>query len=184
MIVKTVAGDSIRTFTGKLFYPFNPKARDIDIEDIAHALSNSCRFTGHCRRFYSVAEHCYHVSKLCSKEDALWGLLHDASEAYIADIASPVKKNKKFEYYRVLENNLMNEVSVKFNLGIEPPSVKIADRLMLAVEMENLMPQSDWKRQLASVSDNIALPTVRLETWLPSRARDMFLYRFKELTNG
>src|SRR5271156_4912831 len=79
----------IQTFTGKKFYPFNPKPQDIDIRDIAHALSNICRFTGHTKRFYSVAEHSRNVAKLVPAHMKLQALLHDASEAYLCDIARP-----------------------------------------------------------------------------------------------
>jgi hypothetical protein len=71
---------SITTFSDVRFWPLLPNPDDIRIEDIAHALSNQCRFAGHAREFYSVAEHCVRVSQLCRPEEALWGLLHDASE--------------------------------------------------------------------------------------------------------
>src|ERR1017187_10636100 len=77
---------SITTFSGIHFWPLLPNPADIRIEDIAHALSNQCRFAGHAREFYSVAEHSVRVSQLCPPEDALWGLLHDASEAYLTDV--------------------------------------------------------------------------------------------------
>src|SRR6266496_3875421 len=82
--------------SGKWFNVFNPKPEDVDIRDIAHALSNQCRFTGHTKEFYSVAQHSVLVSTFCAPEDAAWGLLHDASEAYLSDIASPVKKHPDF----------------------------------------------------------------------------------------
>ena len=73
-----------------------PNPDDIRIEDIAHALSNQCRFAGHAREFYSVAEHSVHVSQLCLPEHALWGLLHDASEAYLVDLPRPLKLLPEF----------------------------------------------------------------------------------------
>lgn len=88
----------ITTVTGKHFYPLNPDPRDIDIEDIAHALSLICRANGHFCRFYSVAQHCI----ACAGEAAARGhslevilgcLLHDASEAYLCDVTRPVKKH-------------------------------------------------------------------------------------------
>jgi hypothetical protein len=147
-----------------------------------------CRFTGHCRKFYSVAEHCYHVSKICEPKDALWGLLHDSSEAYIADIASPLKKTDVFEEYRLAEQKIMDVVEKKYNLGEEPTEVKFADKVMLAIEMKHLMNFSDaeWPNVIKrnGLPDIELLPPVRIETWLPNKARDMFLYRFNELTNG
>jgi hypothetical protein len=89
----TRVGDWIQTYSGRQFWPLDPRVEDVHLEDIAHALSNVCRYTGHVREFYSVAEHSVHVSWSCEPEDALWGLLHDASEAYLADMARPVKQN-------------------------------------------------------------------------------------------
>jgi len=86
----TRIGDWIETYTGKQFYPLDPYPEDIDVRDIAHALSNLCRFTGHCRAFYSVAEHSIYVSTHVPKTMALQALFHDAPEAYIADISGPL----------------------------------------------------------------------------------------------
>src|SRR5271165_7548492 len=85
-------GDWIQTYTGRVMYPLDPRPEEINIIDIAHALSNLCRFTGHVRTFYSVAEHSVRVSQHCDPKDALWGLLHDASEAYLADMSRPMKR--------------------------------------------------------------------------------------------
>ena len=88
----------ITTVTGKHFYPLNPNPQDIDIEDIAHALSLICRANGHFKYFYSVAQHCIAcaeeaVERGCSVEVILGCLLHDASEAYLCDVTRPVKKH-------------------------------------------------------------------------------------------
>jgi hypothetical protein len=91
-VVKEVSktrGPYIVTYTGRRFHFLDPKIDEISIEDIAHALSNVCRFTGHTKRFYSVAEHSCLVSALC--DNRLEGLLHDASEAYMSDLSSPLK---------------------------------------------------------------------------------------------
>lgn len=87
----------IRTFTGKRFYPLKPTIEDIDILDIAHALSNQCRFSGHSKWHYSVGQHSVYVSQVVrslggSPTDIMWGLLHDASEAYLVDLPTPVKR--------------------------------------------------------------------------------------------
>ena len=88
----------ITTVTGKHFYPLNPNPKDIDIEDIAHALSLICRANGHFKHFYSVAQHsiaCAEeaIERGCSVEVILGCLLHDASEAYLCDVTRPVKKH-------------------------------------------------------------------------------------------
>ncbi|MFG0247924.1 MAG: phosphohydrolase, partial [Phycisphaeraceae bacterium JB051] len=76
----------IQTYTGKAFYPLREDPGIIDIRDIAHALSLQCRFNGHCSDFYSVAQHSVHVSEVVPQAFALWGLLHDAAEAYMSDL--------------------------------------------------------------------------------------------------
>ena len=101
----------IETFTGKQFYFLDPTRDSIDIRDIAHSLAYTCRYTGHCKRFYSVAEHSILVSYLA--DDPLAGLLHDASEAYITDIASPIKPH--LTNYKELEDMLMGHIADRFN---------------------------------------------------------------------
>lgn len=73
-------GDWMQTYTGRRFWPLDPVAGDIEIMDIAHALSNQCRYAGHTRFHYSVAQHSVQVSENVAPEHALWGLLHDAPD--------------------------------------------------------------------------------------------------------
>ena len=96
----------IGTFSGLRFWPLDPNPEKILIADIAHALAHQCRFGGHASKFYSVAEHSVHVSKLCLPEHALWGLLHDASEAYLVDLPRPLKLLPEFAPYREAERRL------------------------------------------------------------------------------
>src|SRR5664280_563271 len=131
---------SITTFSGIRFWPMLPNPADIRIEDIAHALINQCRFGGHAREFYSVAEHCVRVSQNCRPEDALWGLLHDASEAYLSDVPSPMKELPEFEAYRAAERNLQGTIAARFGLSTEQPrSVTEADRAVLGIEIRDLL---------------------------------------------
>jgi hypothetical protein len=85
-------GDWMQTYSGRQFWPLDPRPEDVCIEDIAHALSLISRFGGHTRGFYSVADHSVFVSKLVPGNYAAWGLLHDAAEAYIGDIIRPLKR--------------------------------------------------------------------------------------------
>src|SRR5687767_13374438 len=84
-------GDWICTYQGIQFWPLDPKPEDVSIIDIAHALSNVCRFGGHSRWFYSVSQHSYYVSLYTRPENALYALLHDAPESYIGDCVRPLK---------------------------------------------------------------------------------------------
>ena len=127
------------TYTGKKFDPINPDPESICHDDIAHALANICRFSGHCREFYSVAQHSYMVSKNVPPEDALAGLLHDAAEAYIADIITPVKPH--LTNYKELELRIWGAISTRFGVSYEiPESVHVADTILLATEKRDLMP--------------------------------------------
>lgn len=126
----------IETFTGRNVHPLHPRASEICIEDIAHGLSHQCRFTGQCLKFFSVAEHSIEVSRFCSPEDALWGLLHDASEAYLCDLSRPIKQHSGLgTIYREIEAGLMRVICERFGLPLEMPrSVHRADSIMLHVE--------------------------------------------------
>ena len=128
----------ITTYSGIRFYPLNPKVEDINIIDIAHHLS---RFTGACISFYSVAQHSVYVSEMCEPAHALRGLLHDATEAYLSDIAGPVKHAEGFAFYREAEKRLDETICDRFGLPYElHESIKIADKRVFVTEMRDLMP--------------------------------------------
>lgn len=173
-------GGWIQTASGRSFYPMDPRPEDVDIGDIAHALANQCRFAGHTREFLSVAEHCVRVSRECPPEHALWGLLHDASEAYLVDLPRPIKGDPGMIAYREAEGRVMGAVCVRFGLAMEmPASVHRADNVLLATEARDLMGDPDWRRS----GGYDPLP-VRIEPWTPERARSEFLARFAELNGG
>lgn len=180
--MKRTSNNYIETYTGKEFYVLDPRPEDISIVDIAHALSMICRYTGHSNTFYSVAEHSYHISQLCSPENRLWGLLHDASEAYLADIASPVKPF--LHNYREMEETIMKTICDKFGLPHEmPEEVHYYDMEMLRVESYHLMNSRglNW-----AVNKNNPSPRV-METipcMAQERAKLLFLEQFELLTNG
>lgn len=135
---------SILTASGKWFDVLNPQAALIDLADIACALSKLCRFGGHCNEFYSVAEHSIMVSRRVAQlggdtEAILWGLLHDASEAYVVDIPRPVKRH--IPQYNAIEDAIQIEVARRFNLSWPMPEVvHQADHDLLAFELRELMP--------------------------------------------
>ena len=132
----------IQTYSGEVFSPEYPTEDTINLEDIAHALSMICRFNGHCAQFYSVAEHSVYVSRFVSLELAMWGLMHDAAEAYISDLARPVKP--MVQGFDCLELEIMKSIKGVFNLeGDVPQKVKDADLRMLATERKQLMGKAD-----------------------------------------
>ena len=179
-MVGAVSGDGmswINTYTGRQFWPLAPRVDDIDIEDIAHALSLQCRFTGHVHEFYSVAQHCCLVAEKVPASDRLWALLHDAPEAYLIDLAKPVKKAPQLAGYRDAEDVLMNVIASRFGLpDCCPPSVEEADTRMLMTEAHSLMtmhPQwlvdAPWTRYAETI-----------DPWTPQIAKIRFLNRFHE----
>ena len=167
----------ILTHSGKYFNFLQPTANTVDIVTIAHALSNICRYTGHVREFYSVAQHSVLVSYLVPSEHALAGLLHDAAEAFIGDVAAPLKR--LLPDYKAIEARVEAVVLAKFGLPAELPTcVKLADLVALATEQRDLMPEHDdeWE-SIAGLQPN-ALNIIPQNPWL---ARHRFLLRFSEL---
>lgn len=162
---------TILTASGTCFNLLEPDPDLIEIEDIAHALSNLCRFTGHTRVFYSVAEHSVRAS-LCAfvpAEHALEALLHDAAEAYIGDVSSPLKA--QLHEYRNIEFGVEQAIRKRFGLPAKKtPCVKQADLTMLATEKRDLMSADgdDWPilRGIAPLAERISASlTPHLARW-------------------
>jgi hypothetical protein len=172
----------IQTVSGGMFHILDPRQHEILVTDIAHSLSLMCRFTGHVRRFYSVAEHSWHASYLVPEIDALWALLHDASESYIADLNRPLKHFTDVgPAYMQVEEKIMAAICRKFRIdSTQPESVTIADTAMLYAEKNQLMPPMEWDQKWGA--DQTAAD-VKIRCWLPDVAKAMFLSRFYELTN-
>lgn len=173
---------SIQLASGRFFNFERFGVRDIRIEDIAAATSKICRFTGHCKTFYSVAQHQVLVSTLVPPEYALAALLHDATEAYINDLSRPLKDILP-AYVEYEKKRLWPVVARAFKLPeIMPPVVKRADDIALVTERRDLMPlpkgmtdEWDWAKDVP------VLPfRIKAVDW--RRARSMFLARFRALT--
>lgn len=158
---------SIRTRSGA-FLDFNdPDPDTILLEDIAVALSRAPRFNGHTGPFYSVAQHSVYVGRLISDvEQRVKGLLHDASEAYIADVPTPAKRLMP-DYYR-LEASVMSAVAKKFGLpeGFQHEDVVTqADRAMLFLERDAMIDDSViWTNEEDHPGGKI---TDRFPSWEP-----------------
>lgn len=139
---------NIVTHTNRAVDPWNLRIEDIAAEDIAHALSLLCRFVGHSHWHYSVAQHCLNVQELLeeqgySEEVQLLGLLHDAPEAYLNDIASPTKAH--LPDYKDAENRAMRTIAKRFGATLHgqeeyEQAVKNADRILLVTEARDLLP--------------------------------------------
>jgi hypothetical protein len=175
----------MQTVSGKKFYPLNPRVEDVDIYDIAHHLGNLCRYNGATKSFYSVAQHSVLVSTVCDPRDALWGLLHDASEAYMGDMIRPLKHSPGYKQFRKDEARCMAAVCKAFDLlPDEPSSVHWADAAMLATEKRDMLarPQEDMDETAwlhgAPASDALQM---KLRGWTPTRSRDSFIGRYHQL---
>ncbi len=166
----------IQTYSGKQFFPLDPRIDDIDIRDIAHALSLQCRFNGHCRTFYSVAEHSVRVSEHVPPRLARWGLLHDAAEAYLSDLPRPVKQ--QIESYVAMEERLLRLIAERFELSWPiPETVLEVDTRLLATEARDLMgaPPQPWDL------DGLSPLSEPIEPWPAAKAEQRFSQRFEEL---
>jgi 5'-deoxynucleotidase YfbR-like HD superfamily hydrolase len=166
----------IQTYSGLRFDYSNIKGNRIVIEDIAHSLSNIARFTGHTD-FYSVAQHSIYVSQNVPPEDALWGLLHDASEAYAGDVNKPLK-NKLGDSYRDIEGKIHRLVAKTFKLkGSIPMSVHLADlRLLLTEKRDLFRDQIPWDGYVG-----LEPFAFKIKPWSPKVAKKKFLEKFKYL---
>ena len=172
--------DWIQTFSGRRFWPLEPDPKDVCIEDIAHSLSMLCRYNGHCRKFYSVAEHSLHVQSIMARTPLgkwdrglqLAALLHDASEAYLADVPRPVKPY--LIGYEKAEAQVMAVIHQAFGLedsGEYGPLIKTIDTRILVNEAEMLMPvESDpWHLRFGQPY------AITIECYEPARAEALFL---------
>lgn len=153
------AGDSIETFSGIHVYPFDPRPDMIRLEDIAHSLAYQCRFQGHVKKFYSVAEHCIHVSLKVPRRFAPQALMHDAAEAYLTDLPRPLKQ---FTYFCIdpkvgglpyshFEAQLLKVIMEHFGItwrGL-PEEIKEVDNRMLVTEYLALVNENPPERHWA-----------------------------------
>jgi hypothetical protein len=176
----------IQTYTGKRINPLNPDPSQICIEDIAHALANTCRFSGHTRDFYSVAEHSYCASKYVAPENALQALMHDSAEAYLNDIAKPVKPSvsvwtgKEMIPFKRAEAHLLGVIFKKFGISREmAKEVEEIDMRLCYTEGGQLMPDvSVWNWYVKPIGG------LRFECWPPSYAYVMFMTRYDNLSKA
>jgi uncharacterized protein len=166
-------GDWMQTRSGRQFWPLDPRAEEVYIEDIAAALSKLCRYGGQCLRFYSVAEHCVHVSNYAPAGFGRAALMHDASEAYLSDVIRPIKSH--LTNYLEIEAELERVISDRFGLPWPMPAeVKRLDTAILADERDQAMmpPPVPWPQTTEPPLG------VTLKFWKPKRAEREFLRAF------
>ena len=176
LLMRDATDHHIMLQSGRLFDLVNPEASQIEIDDIAHGLAHTCRYAGQCNGFYSVAEHCVLVSQIVPNAK-LQALFHDVAEAFIGDMARPLKQ--LLPDYVKIEKNI--ERSIFESFGIDwppPPEVKTADYSVMAAEQLILMPvgTNQWLGDA-----NIFPAQVRIRRLDPTKAKANFLERFWEL---
>lgn len=166
----------MQTYTGLRFDPANPQPDQICMEDIATALSRESRYAGHTKHFYSVAQHSLMVCDLVPDLHKLWGLLHDAAEAYLKDLPYPVKK--LVPEYKHLEDKVLRVITHKYGLRWPMPHViKQADLIALATERRDLIGFVGYEGKYAPRPYTIV-------AWGQGEARLRFLTEFNHLTRG
>lgn len=171
-------GHWMTTFTGRMFYPFDPQIVDMDIMDVGHHLGMQCRYNGACHYFYSVAEHCVLGSYLVPREHAFDFLMHDVAETWTGDLIRPLKHGTSMGVgFGELESNITFVAGIKWDFRSDVSCVKQIDREMIIVEQRNLFPNFPQRDLL----DFKVHPKVKLGCWPPLQAKEMFLKRFIEL---
>ncbi len=182
--IKNKSDIVIQTYSEVVFYPFAPTSEMVNIADIAHACALNCRFNGHLKTHYSVAQHCVLTAQLIWEQTrdpilALWGLLHDGSEAYIADLASPIKKG--IPGYKETEKAIQAAIIAKYKLPEEePPIVKEVDLRLLVTEARDLMPRS-WLLRHGWKYNAEPYTQFTIDGWIWEKAEQEYLKTFEWL---
>ncbi|MGN6870234.1 MAG: HD family hydrolase [Solirubrobacteraceae bacterium] len=177
------AGPYLQTVSGRRVNPFDPDPEQLDEGDIARALGNLCRFGGHSRVFYSVAQHCVIVSRVVEErggdvEDAFAALMHDAGEAYLGDMPHPLKHRSALgAAFREAEARLEETIRDRFGIKPNVPEIKAVDRALLATERRVFSAEAWHWPEL----DDVEPLDLELTPWPPERATDEFAKRYAEL---
>lgn len=138
----------MQTFSGRKFWPMDPRPEEIRLADIAHALANICRFNGHTKTFYSVAQHSvlaadYAIDQFLNTELARYCLLHDSAEAYLGDVIRPIKHSLLQRDFIDVEENLLGMIYKKFSLDVPDEemgkTIKTIDDTMLVTEHRDVI---------------------------------------------
>jgi 5'-deoxynucleotidase YfbR-like HD superfamily hydrolase len=176
-------GPFIQTLSGRRVNPLDAAASDIDPADIARALANLCRFGGHSRGFYSVAQHSAIVCDLLEERGAtpdelMAALLHDAAEAYLGDLPHPLKHRSELgAAFRVAEKRLETVIAERFALPDATARVKPLDRALLAAE-RRVFSEVSWHWPELDGAEDLEL---EIEPWAPERAREEFTRRYERI---
>lgn len=167
-----ISGPTILTHSGHYFSFLTPEDCPFTLVDIAHGLSNICRFGGQCHRFYSVAEHSVHVASLVRPELRWAALMHDAAEAFVGDMPKPLKE--MLPDYQAIEKRVETVIAKRFRLStveMMDPAIKHADRVMLRTEQRQVMNNNDGWAHCADVEP----AEITIQFWSPVTAFAAFM---------
>ena len=176
-------GPYLQTVSGRWVNPFDPDPEQLDAGDIARALANQCRFGGHCRVFYSVAQHSVIVSELVEgrggdTEDAFAALMHDATEAYLGDMPHPLKHRSQLgRSFREAEGHLEHAIRERFGIRADVLEIKRVDRALLAAERRAFSAETWHWPELEGVEPL----DIELTALSPDDAERAFAGRYAEL---
>jgi uncharacterized protein len=176
-------GPYLQTVSGRWVNPFDPDPDQLDAGDIARALANQCRFGGHSRVFYSVAQHSVIVSELVEQrggdaEDVFAALMHDASEAYLGDMPHPIKHRSSLgAAFKAAEDHLEAALRERFGIKAHVPEIKRADRALLATERRAFSAEGWHWPELEGVEPL----ELELTALAPDEAAQAFAQRYAEL---
>lgn len=174
--------EGIALLSGGLFDYNNPEDSDVTIEDIATALSNVCRFSGHIHYFYPVAQHCVNASLIVPPEFAFDALMHDTAEAFTNDLPTPLKW--AVPVFKELEVRIEAAMAKKFGFNYPfGPEVKLADLQMLRMEKEKIKRDKSHWQMLEGIEIEDVKPLVDLHAMSPNKAKELYLNRYQELTS-
>lgn len=175
--------DGIALLSGAMFNYNKPEESNVTIEDIASAVSNVCRFSGHLPRFYSVAQHLVNASRIVPPEFAFTALMHDTAEAFTNDLPTPLKF--ALPIFKELEVKIESAMAEKFGFEYPyPAEVKLADTQMLLLEKNYVKEDSNEWEYYNDVEFEHLKDLVDLDSWQPRRAKREFLERFQELNDA
>ncbi len=170
----TRIGNFMQVASGRQFWPMDPRADEVDINDIAHSLSMQCRYAGHCLRFHSVAEHATLMARWFIEQgmtlEAEHALHHDDMEAYLVDVPRPVKPF--LPGYKEAEQRLWAVIAEKFGLSpLLPEIVVFADNSILSDERAQNMAPGNYEGGWPGLEPL----GVTLQFWAPERAKAEYL---------
>jgi hypothetical protein len=181
--VQLEPGPYIQTLSGRRVNPLDAAPEDIEVSDIARALANTCRFGGHSKAFYSVAQHSVIVCELleargATPDELMAALLHDAAEAYLGDLPHPLKHRSELgAAFMAAEQRLEAVIVERFALPDASARIKPLDRALLATERRTFS-EVTWHWPELDGAEDLGL---ELEAWPPDRAREAFLAAYERI---